>query len=178
MVKKFSCAYTETKRSDPLVLVGVCALALAALPSNKAFGQAVQLTCPDRLDVGDHIACGTGTLRINPDGSTNLVGCLVQEAAPDPGSCQVRVTGGLATRNVKVSFDAPTVTVQKGADQFIVNQLKMQERGQPSTAAQLTFTPLEMTSFVTIDFGGTMSFSGGQPAGNYSGDLIINADFL
>ena len=150
---------TTTPAPNPAktgTLVAVSALALLALP---AYGQTVNINCPQQMGFGQHIACANGSLRINPDGSTSLSGCLVQQVAPQPASCKLVITGGVGTRNVKVSFATSSINVKMGADTATFRKLRMQERGQPTTAAFFVFNPLDLTSSITLDIGGTLDFS-------------------
>lgn len=178
MVKPLTSKNLNEKRDRTTVLVAVSALALISMPYRGALAQTVSMSCSKRYSFGQQIACSDGSLSIDPDGSTSLSGCLSEQAPPQAGSCTLRVIGGTATRNVRVQFTAPTFNAKMGADQVTIKSLRMQERGQPSTAAQLTFTPLELTSPVTIDIGGTTYFSGNQPSGNYSGGIVIDASFI
>lgn len=160
-----------------IVLVSVSALALSAYPFRDAHGQAVNINCTQDFGFGQHIACGNGSLRIDPDGSTNIVGCLISLSAPSPARCLLTVSGPPPTRDVKVTFNTNTIVINDGGLTVTMKNFKMQEFGQPTTAAKLTFTPLELTTTIKIDVGGTLNFTDKQPQGNYSGNLTVNANF-
>lgn len=157
------------------LLVSVSMLALSAFP---AFAQTVQIDCTGTIGFGEHVACSAGSIRINPDGTINTTGCLVTNQAADPIECKLSITGGTATKSVQVSFDTPNITVSNGGQSMLFDRLRMQEQGDPFIKTSLIFTTGELTSTITIDVGGTLNFNSGQAEGNYSGPLVVNANFI
>lgn len=158
-------------------LVAVSALALrAACFAGPAWAQ-ITLVCNQVFDVGEHVACGNGSLTIHPDGSTTPGGCLVTTAPPHPGRC-ILTTGGIApTRNVVVKFTSPVMTIKAGGGgKATVNFLKMMPTTSTAPKAQYTFSPTEVGKGITLDIGGRLNFSTGQALGAYAGQVSISAD--
>jgi hypothetical protein len=157
------------------ILVTVSAVALSAAYGNLAMAQLI-LDCPQRLQVGSHNACSNGTLVINPDGSTQLTGCLATFNTPEPGQCVLSTGGVPPTRNVVVSFTTNSIFINGGGPQAGIDNFRMQPVGVATPQAQFTFTPLEVANTVTLDIGGRLNFSNNQAIGNYTGQVQITAD--
>lgn len=168
-------AYLNNKTT---IFVAVSALAISAYPYD-ALAQTININCPQNLYIGNHVTCGNGTLAIRPDGSTSISGCLEVMTAPQPAQCQMSVTGGAPTRNIRVSFDPTPITIYRGsADTVTLSAFRLQKGTTPGFFAQLTYTPAEVTTTVDINFGATVSFSNPQTEGFYVGTIKLNANFL
>lgn len=163
------------KKNKPK-LVTISALALSAACYAPAWGQAV-LVCTRPLDIGAHFACGNGSLTINPDGSTSLVGCLVTTRPPTPGRCLLSTGGVPPLKKVAVDFTNAGLTIKAGTASATIKLLRMYEVGGTKGAkAKLTFSPTEAGNGVTLDIGGRLNFSAGQTLGVYTGSVSITAN--
>jgi hypothetical protein len=163
-------------KQNKAILVTVSALSLGAFYTGVAHAQIVLNCSTQRFRVGEHSACSVGSLVINPDGSTNLSGCLVTTVPPEPGQCILETGGVPPTRNVVVEFTQNTIFLAGPGPQVKVNNLRMQPVGVATPAAQFTFTPLEVANTITLNIGGTMHFADGQALGSYSGQILVRAD--
>ena len=156
--------------------VTISALALSAACHAPAWAQIV-ITCGQVLDIGELVACGSGTLTIHPDGSTTPGGCIVVNAPPNPAHCIISTGGVLPTRNVVVKFTSPSMTIKDGGGgKATINFLKMLPSGATIPKAQFTFTPTEVGNGIHLDIGGRLDFTTGQALGAYSGTVSITAD--
>lgn len=165
------------KQYQKAALVSVSVLALSALPFLSAYGQTLKASCPQNFKVGEHAACGTGSLRINPDGSVSTAACIVTLTNPDPGKCTVSVTGGTATRDVIVSVTQASIFLSATGQQVTVDDFRLQDTAKTMTGTKVTYTPAEITAPVNIDVGGRLNFSNNQPSGIYTGKLSVKAVF-
>lgn len=164
-------------RGQGAALVAVSALSVAALAGNPALAQIV-FNCPQQISVGRHAACSNGSLVINPDGSTNLTGCLATDTPPQAGQCILSTGGVPLTRNVVVAFTTNSIFMNGGGGSAKVNNFRMQPTSAPTPAAQFTFTPTQAAGGVTINIGGTLNFSNGQAIGAYGGSIRVSATLL
>ena len=156
-------------------LVAVSALALNAAHFTPAWAQ-LQINCAQRLEVGEHIACGNGTFTIHPDGSTTPGGCLVTTTPPQPGQCLLTNNGVPPTRDVIVEFTNPTLVLNGAGKTAKVEFLRMQPVGETVAKAQYIFTPTDVSNGVTLNIGGRLAFSNGQAIGSYTGTVSITAN--
>ena len=159
------------------ILVSVSTLALSAVYHEVAYAQ-LSITCTKNFFVGEHDACANGTLVIDTDGSTMTSGCLVSITPPRAGQCKLSTLGVPPTRNVVVQFKTSPIFINGAGDQAKVNAFRMLPVGGTTPAAQFTFTPTEVSNTVTLDMGGTLTFSTGQAIGVYTGTVSIMADLI
>lgn len=163
------------KSRQKTVLVTISTLALSAVSYMTARAQ-VKVTCSQKLYVGSHAACGTGSLVINPDSSTMLSGCLVSSAPPQPGRCRVFSSPLAPTASVVVTFTNTSINIVSGTDTAKVDGFVMQHSGAATPKTQFTFTPTEVSNTVTLDIGGTFHFNKGLALGTYTGNVTISAN--
>ncbi len=164
-------------KNSRVILVSVSTLALSAAYGLPAHAQ-LQISCAQNFFVGEHDACSTGTLVIDPDGSTTLSGCLVTENPPNAAQCKLSTAGPGPTRDVTVQFKTSAVFITAGGSQAKVVSFRMSPVGTTVTGAKFTFTPTQVTNTVTLDVGGTLQFSAGQAIGVYTGTVSIVADLI
>ncbi len=158
-------------------LIAISALALSAGYNLPALAQ-LQITCAQRFFIGAHDACSTGTLQVDPDGGTALVGCLVSSASPAPGRCILSTLGTGPTKSIVVKFQKTSINISGAGTQVKVDNFLMSPVGTVATGTQFTFTPTEVKNTVTLDIGGTAYFSNNQTIGVYTGTLSITANPL
>lgn len=164
-------------RRNAIKKVAVSALALCALYGSPALAQIV-INCPSGLDIGNHAACSSGSLVINPDGSTSLTGCLVTEIAPQIGQCLLSTGGVPLTRSVRVDFTRSTSFIKFGGKDAKVNNFRLQPTTATAPAAHFTFTPAQVGAGILMNVGGTLHFTDGQALGSYTGTIGVEAVLL
>ncbi len=157
-------------------LVAISAFALNFSCHVPAWAQ-IQISCTQRLYVGEHDACGNGFITVNPDGSIGATnGCRVTTTPPQPGKCVLSTGGAPVTRNVVVKFATPSIFINAGGQKAQVNTLRMDHSTAATPAAQFTFTPTQVSNTVTLDIGGRLNFSTSQAIGTYTGQITIDAN--
>lgn len=181
MLHKFQpliiCGLGQWRKYKKALVFGASALALSLFPIRPGLAQVVNVGCSQNLQTGGHVACSAGTLRIRPNGTTVVTGCLATLSAPQAAQCTISVTGGVATRNVIVDFPTQPVNITGGGGTATLNDFKLEKTTTAGTAASLTYTPLQIAAPVNVNVGTTMTFSDKQTAGAYTGGVNIRARF-
>lgn len=168
------------------ILVRVSALAVLSAPlcvggSRSARAQTIKLTCKQTIFIGKlaSAACSAKYI-ISPDGAHSDTGCLAILNTAAAGTCSMKIVGGPATKSAFLSFakTAFTLSSTMGGNTATMNNLRMKNRTQTPIASKLTLktTTLAAKTF-TIDIGGSLNYSNGQPAGNYVGKVAVRANF-
>lgn len=163
-------------------LVRISALAVIASPFcvGSARAQSLQLTCKQDIDIGKLIATGcSGKYVIAPDNGHSNPGCLILNQTAAAGSCELKVTGGAATKSAIVTFQKSFFTLPGTLGSSVkMTSLRMKNRTQPTITPTLTFNTTRLNGgTITIDIGGTLNYSNGQTAGSYSGKVAVSANF-
>lgn len=152
-------------------------VSLSLLVPQNTYGQNINVGCAQLFSVGEHIACSVGTLRIRPNNTTVITGCLSTLTAPQAGQCTVSVTGAAPTRDVVVEFPTTPINITDAPNSASVNIFRLEKTTAAGTAAAITYTPGQITAPVVLNVGGTLSFVDNQPDGMYSGGVNIRARF-
>lgn len=152
-------------------------LTFLAWTTKDLSAQTLNTSCAQNLQIGEHVACSIGTLRIRPNGTTVITGCLAVLTVPQAGQCTVSVTGGAATRDVIVDFPTQPVNISFGGNNVSMNNFRLEKTATTGTAATITLTTAEITAPVVFDVGATASFGDNQAAGTYTGGVTIRARF-
>ena len=162
-------------KKTTILPVSSLAMAVSATIGFASSVEAQHIACPQTLDVGRHVSCSSGSLRINPDGTVSPSGCLLTEAEPLPGVCYISTTAPI-TRDVTVTFPATFINLTNGMGQTVrLDRLRMQNRAGGPPSPNLLLDRTDVSNTVTIDIGGDLSFSDNQSVGNYSGSLAVSA---
>jgi hypothetical protein len=159
------------RRTSPILLAGLAALAAALLPAARdAAAQQIVLSNTRSLAFGRFAAAGGGTVTISPTGMRSQSGGVVLLNSPGAGPASFQVDkSGDGTSNLAVAIMLPgdgSVMLSSGMNSMAVNTFVT----EPAT---LTVVPNGGT---TLSVGATLTVAPSQPRGSYSGSfpLIVN----
>lgn len=132
------------------------------------------ITAPDALSFGSFMVDGgAGSIVVNPVGAP-VFSQATEVGSPSAGNIRIFVEGG--PRDVTLSLDSTSVVINDGnGNDMTVDNFHLNTDGAGTTYGVTGVTGNPGTVLVPV--GGTLNFDAAQPAGSYSGSLLVNANF-
>jgi len=172
--KSFSESFMMTGKRT--CLVAVSSLAITAFPGVNQAVALPTLTCTGTgLQIGQHVACGTGDFVIEPDGGINPNGCYYSLSAPQRAQCTISNLGAPTSRPVLVTFTAPGTILNDGGNTIQLDNYRMRRTAAGPTLPSISFTSGEVNAGASFYIGARVQFTRGTSVGTYSGTITINA---
>ncbi len=154
-------------RKKESILVALSAVILSGIHPEQVRAQSI--SCPQPMNFGGAIQCGTAsTILLRPNNTRVVGGCLVPSAAPFArGRCNVTQTFPLRPVIISVTATSYKMSASTGKT-MTVNAFNLLTNAGGPTVTTTAF-------FVSVPVGATLNVGANQTAGTYTGTVTINA---